>query len=275
MSLRGAATALTRDRSRGRFGNALQWHFGLESHDGEAKLDWEDRIEIKLVTVWARRDGRLVCDKLKVCDLGVDPWHKLSNVLWVFVDRVSRVVIGHRFFRLAGPARERLARSWGADPHFQRPDLFVEARQSGDQIAPAYYLAASWFRREGLFDGIEPLFGFDGAWWAAARRRARGREPAIALSWQGAERARCGHCGGRIRRSPEYQGFVGFFPGLHELPLAPSCAARGHVILEGERLPRCHVSSVEEQLRDIQGLTPPEQLWRLTDRVAEPDDHEH
>lgn len=275
LSLRGAAQALTPDRSRGRYGNALQWHFGLDPHDGDARLDWEDRIEIKIVTTWARRDGQIACDKLKVCDLSIDPWHKLSNVLWVLVDRVSRLVIGHRFFHLAGPARERLAASWGADPHFARPDLFVEARQSGDQIAPAYYLAASWFRREAIFDGVPPLYGFDSSWWSRARKRSRGSEPGITISWNGDERSRCGHCGGFVRRSPEPPGFRGCWPGLHELPLAPGCAARAHVMLEGERLLRCHVASEDECLLDVQGLVPQARLWRLADRVPEPDDHEH
>ena len=96
---------------RGRHGNALQWHFGLEAHDSEAVLDWEDRIEIKMVSVWSNRSGDVLCDKLKVCDQGIDPWHKLANVLWVFVDRMSRVVLGHRFTHLAGDLAGSLHRT--------------------------------------------------------------------------------------------------------------------------------------------------------------------
>ncbi|MCA9688062.1 MAG: hypothetical protein KC636_00520, partial [Myxococcales bacterium] len=59
LPLAPAAELVTPARSRGRFGNALQWHLGLEPHDGAATLDWEDRIEIKMVSVWRRRGGAL------------------------------------------------------------------------------------------------------------------------------------------------------------------------------------------------------------------------
>jgi hypothetical protein len=122
-----AAAMLGSAKSRGRHGNALQWHLGLAPHDGDATLDWEDRIEVKLVSVW-RRGDRVVCDKLKVCDADLDPWRKLANVLWVFADRTTRIVIGSARTTMAGPMRERLAQVWDRDPHFDAPDLFVEAR---------------------------------------------------------------------------------------------------------------------------------------------------
>ena len=102
LGLAPAAALVAGPRARGRFGNALQWHFGLEPHDSSEQLDWEDRVELKLVSLWRRREGPLACDKLKVCDLTMDPWRKLGNVLWVFVDRMTRVIVGHRFTRLAG-----------------------------------------------------------------------------------------------------------------------------------------------------------------------------
>ena len=144
LPLGAAAELVAPDRSRGRHGNALQWHLGLPPHDGQARLDWEDRIEIKLVSVW-QRAGAVVCDKLKVSDVAVDPWRKLSNVLWVFADRLTRVVVGTRAWSLRGAARERLSSAWSLDPHFDQPALVVEARERADgSAAPSYYLAARW-----------------------------------------------------------------------------------------------------------------------------------
>jgi hypothetical protein len=128
--------------ARGRFGNALQWHFGLDPHDSSEQLDWEDRVELKLVSVWRRRDGRLACDKLKVCDITADPWRKLGNVLWVFADRMTRVIVGHRFNRLAGPARSSLAAAWDttrtsiARPCSSRPASRTSARPPPTTSAP-------------------------------------------------------------------------------------------------------------------------------------------
>ncbi|MGB1701117.1 MAG: hypothetical protein ACPHRO_14255, partial [Nannocystaceae bacterium] len=142
--LRPAVSMFGTHMSRGRYGNALQWHLGLDSHDADAALDWEDIIEIKMVSVWRTPSGRLACDKLKVCDVSVDPKEKLSNVAFVLVDRVTRVVVGSRRLRLAGDLRESLAQRWDADPHFDAAPLFVESRGEGEKASPAYYLAARW-----------------------------------------------------------------------------------------------------------------------------------
>ena len=77
-----AAELLDEARGRGRHGNALQWHLGLEVVDTSPAPDWEERIEIKLVSVWQRGDGQLKCDRIKVCDASCDPWRKLANVLF-------------------------------------------------------------------------------------------------------------------------------------------------------------------------------------------------
>src|SRR6187399_2221717 len=69
-----AAARVASMRSRGRYGNALQWHFGLAAHDSAARLDWEDRIEIKLVSVWRRGLADVGTDKVKICDARIDPW---------------------------------------------------------------------------------------------------------------------------------------------------------------------------------------------------------
>ena len=136
MPLRPAAEMLDVRRSRGRYGNALQWHLGLESHDSEATLDWEDRIEIKLVSVW-RRGGRVVADKLKVCDASQDPSRKLSNLVLVFADRLTRVVVGARHVVLAGDRRRRLVQRWGQDPHFRLAEAKVFTRRRQGRGRPA------------------------------------------------------------------------------------------------------------------------------------------
>ncbi|MEE9381870.1 MAG: hypothetical protein V3V08_00450 [Nannocystaceae bacterium] len=275
--LGATARALTARRSRGRHGNALQWHLGLDPHDSDASLDWEGRIEIKLVSVWPRRDGRVVCDKLKVGELGTDPWHKLANVLWIFADRLSRVVVGYRFTHLGGERRRRLARAWSLDPHFDRPPIFVEARQSGAESAPAYYLSARWFQQEGVLTGVRALYGFDARWWSAARRRFSDRDPAIAVTWKGARRIRCPRCDGSLRAvQHDAGGGIGWWaPALHELPLGAACAVRAHILIAGECLPRVACASMREVMAALEGDLKPSELWRLADRVGEPEDHMH
>src|SRR5690606_26177909 len=83
-----AAALVASSRSRGRHGNALQWHFGLEPPDASPGRDWEDRIESTWISVWSRGQGSRACDNVTVCDLNTDPWHKLGNVLWVLADRL-------------------------------------------------------------------------------------------------------------------------------------------------------------------------------------------
>jgi hypothetical protein len=263
-------------RSRGRYGNALQWHLGLEPHDSAAELDWEDRIEIKLVSVWRRSDGRLGCDKLKVCDVGVDPAHKLSNVLWVFADRLTRVIVGHRFFRLCGETRERMVAAWDVDPHFGRPPLFVEARESGDESAPAYYLAAHWFEDEGLLpEQAAGVFPFDARWWSQARREHGGRDPLLVVASGDASRVQCPRCSGSLELDPDQLRDAGWTPARHGMPLGDRCALVGHAAVDVARLCRPAAGTLEELVAGVARATAPDGVWRLSDRVVEPDDHLH
>lgn len=273
--LGAAADLVAPPRSRGRHGNALQWHFGLAAHDGEAQLDWEDRIEIKLVSVWARAGG-VACDKLKVCDISVDPWHKLSNVLWVFADRLTRVVVATRMFTLAGPARLQLERSWSMDPHFDQPDLFVEARERADgAAAPAYYLAARWFAAAGLLPAPGPgIFPFDSRWWGQARAE-HGREPIPSVAVDPEGRQRCRRCGGPLRFSAEAVERNGWAPAHHGMPMGVICAPRGHFVVDGRRLSLPAEIPPEEMLDTFERRVPRDAVFRLSERVPEPDDHLH
>ena len=276
LALGPAVALVTAPGSRGRHGNALQWHFGLDPHDGDAARDWEDRIEIKLVTVW-RRGGAIVCDKLKICDLSLDPWAKLANVLWVLVDRVTRVVVGHRCTSLAGDARRDLEASWAMDPHFDRPALFVEAREQEGRMAPAYYLSGAWLRAHVVPAEVQGVFPFDAAWWAEARG-ARGRrgDPLLTL-WRGEVGAiACPRCGGQIHCDVARVVAEGAAPGAHAMPFGAECALRDHLVLDAGRLP---LPAVHPDRRDleaaIEGRIALDQVWRLADRVPEPEDHLH
>lgn len=262
-----AASALSTARSRGRHGNALQWHLGLAAHDAQAILDWEDRIEIKLVSVW-RRAGAVVCDKLKVCDIAVDPWAKLGNVAFVFADRTTRVVVGHAMFRLAGAARLGLGAAWDLDPHFDRPALFVEAREGEGGAAPAYYLAASWFTQSGLLAGLDRgVFGVPAGIGSAPR--------VTAVVAGGDGRGSCPRCGAPLRHDPQVVVAEGIARAHHGLPLPASCAPGEHVVVDRARLPIPTATSVEDAIAGLEGRWPQGLPWRLVDRVAEPDDHRH
>ncbi|HEY8379134.1 MAG TPA: hypothetical protein VIK91_21725, partial [Nannocystis sp.] len=278
LALGPAAELVTPRGSRGRYGSALQWHFGLQPHDGLDHLDWEDRIELKLVSVWRGRDGALQCDKLKVCDLTIDPWRKLANVLWVFADRLTRVVVGHRFTCLAGPMRERLEEAWGLDPHFDKPVLFVEAREQDQRQAPAYYLSAAWFRAEGILpDALSGVFPFDARWWASARGSGRGREPLVTL-WRGEPRGAlvCPRCGGKVHADPERLAREGWSPAVHAMPFGERCGLAGHFALAADRLPLAPGEPGRTALeRALLRLDPPDHVERLADHVVEPEDHLH
>lgn len=274
LPLGAAAELVAAGRSRGRHGNALQWHLGLEPHDGLATLDWEDRIEIKLVTVWrAGEDRHITCDKLKVCDVTVDPWAKLSNVLWVFADRITRMVVGHRFWRLAGPARERLERSWTLDPHFDRPDLFVEAREQDGRSAPAYYLAARWFVAEDLLPqdaaGVLPV---DARWWTEARSASGGRDPLITCVAGADAAAVCPRCDGPLTFDARRLGERGWSPARHGMPLGDACATREHVVVHRGHLAGTFTAEAEAALV---GTVDRDRIVRLADGVLEPEDHLH
>mgnify|MGYP007032564897 CR=1 FL=1 len=280
MPLGPAAALVASRRSRGRHGNALQWHLGLSPHDGDATLDWEDRIEIKLVSVWARgaRGERgLGCDKLKVCDVGIDPWHKLSNVLWVFADRLTRVVVGASLWQLQGAGRTRLETAWHADPHFGDPLLFVEAREHDGKRAPAYYLAARWFLEEGLLPTEVPpgVFPFDARWWNEVRRE-HGFDPlATLVSRSETGMVRCTRCGGPIHYDPARIADAGWSPARHGMPMEGPCALSGHFAVDAERLIASRIQTPEEFRAAVEGRTARCATWRLADRVEEPEDHLH
>lgn len=275
----GPAAALVAPRgSRGRYGSALQWHFGLEPHDGQARLDWEDRIELKLVSVWRTREGALACDKVKVCDVAIDPWRKLSNVLWVLADRLTRVVVGHRFTRLAGALRTRLEASWGLDPHFEQPQIFVEAREQEERQAPAYYLAAGWLKAEGIVPArASGVFPFDARWWGASTSAGRGREPQIAL-WRGEARGPlpCPRCAGPLHVDVARVAEEGWAEAQHAMPFGDACALRGHLVVDGARLVLAAGAPGRTELEAaLEGRLEVGRATRLADEVPEPDDHLH
>ncbi len=273
-----AMELVTARRSRGRYGNALQWHFGLEPHDGLAALDWEDRIEIKMLTVWRQKAGKLRCDKLKVCDQQLDPWHKLSNVLWVLVDRVTRVVVGSRLTCLAGPMRERLEACWQLDPHFDNPVMFVEAREQDGRQAPAYYVAARWFRDEGILpENLPGVYRYDAKWFREMRSlHGRKLDPLITLWRAPARELPCPRCRGRIIVDPACVTKDGWAPAQHTMPLGERCALRGHLVVDASQLPLSPIHPYREELEaGIERRVAPEHVWRLSDRVIEPEDHLH
>ncbi|MBL4689784.1 MAG: hypothetical protein JKY37_34670 [Nannocystaceae bacterium] len=279
----GPAAAFTSSvRSRGRHGNALQWHLGLRAHDNDGVPDWEGRIEIKLVSVWRRANGEVTSDKLKVCDIGVDPWSKLSNVLWVFADRLTRVVVGCRSWCLSGEARVSLEASWEADPHFDEPALFVEAREQGGggsqpvKRAPAYYLAARWLSQVGLLPDPKGVFAFD-AIWARDVRAEHGRDPVahvLTVHNPGAPH-RCRRCGGPVNYLADRLREFGWAPARHGMPHGGDCAVRGHFVVSPASL-LAPISLPAPHLLEILERREPEgQIWRLCDHVQEPDDHLH
>lgn len=268
-----AARFLSSARSRGRHGNALQWHLGLSPYDSEAGRDWEDRIEIKLVTVWSRPGGAVGCDKLKVCDIGVDPWHKLGCVLWVFADRLTRVVLSTRLWSLAGAAREALEASWHADPHFGDPPLFVEARETKGRRAPAYYVSGRWLEQASLLPTPGPgVFPFDAAWWRT-QTEEHGRDPVLHLATGEGAQA-CRRCTGPLRFDASACASQGWSPARHGMPMQGECAVRGHFVVDPARVVAPSVLDagwvaawLEERDRGA--------VWRLFDHVAEPEDHGH
>ena len=278
LGLGPAAALVAGPQARGRFGNALQWHFGLEPHDSSEQLDWEDRIELKLVSLWRRPGGALACDKLKVCDLTMDPWRKLGNVLWVFVDRMTRVVVGHRFTRLAGTSRSSLAVAWELDPHFERPPLFVEAREQDERQAPAYYLSAAWLGEHVLpKGGLRGVYRFDAAWWSGARDHGRWRRDPQLTLWHGqGSPLVCPRCAGPLHfELPQLQA-EGWAPAVHAMPLGPECGLRAHAVIDAAGLPLApDAHGWHDLAAALEGRTAPEQVERLSDQVLEPEDHEH
>jgi len=275
LPIRPAADLLSSPRSRGRHGNALQWHFGLDPHDGRAEPDWEGRIEIKLVSVWTTPQGRVASDKLKVCDLAVDPWRKLSNVLFVFADRMTRVIVGASFFHLQGDALARLRTSFAVDPHFDEPMLFVESREHAGRSAPAYYLSQRWLAQELLLPPPTPsILPIDRRWWNAVRAE-HGREPLPTLVDPGRPPIACPRCGAALRYDAAVVAARGWAPAWHGLPLGSRCAVVGHFAVDQGAIPVSAVATSAELRDAIEGRVERQALWRLADRVPEPEDHEH
>ena len=273
-----AAQHLSEARGRGRHGNALQWHLGLDAHDDSPTPDWEGRIEIKLVSVWQRADGRLSCDRIKVCEVGCDPWAKLANTVFVFADRLTRVVLGHQFFHLAGPSRERLARAWRMDPHFDRPPLMVESRDGPEGMSPAYYLAARWLEHEGLLPPhpVELGYRFNPKLWRELRAEQRGRAPLLTLARADlGDETPCPRCRGRLRVELDRVFERGWAPARHTMPLGDPCGLHAHIVVDPRRLPEPACATDREQFEAVEIRTPPDRLWRLADRVPEPEDHGH
>jgi hypothetical protein len=273
LPLAAAGRFLSGDGSRGRFGSALQWHLGLAEHDALAMLDWEDRIELKLVTVWRDAGGHVVCDKLKVCEARIDPWHKLANALLVYVDRATRVVLTSSRLHLD----EGAAAAWGGcddgDPHFGTGALYVETREGATGSDPAYYLSASWVRA-GMPPAVLPLDLRPADEELLGDRRRR----AWVVAREGG--ARCPACGAGIRFDADVLARRGWAPGAHppragktlaqELP----CGGARFAVVEPSVLPALRAPlSVEEHARELAGLFPP--TVRLSDRVFEPEDHGH
>lgn len=260
-----AAAMLSSKRSRGRHGNALQWHLGLDAHDARSEPDWEGRIEIKLVTLW-RVGAAVACDKLKVCDAQIDPWRKLANVLFVFADRLTRTVVGARQLHLDGPAWDRLVRAWELDPHFGAPDLFVESRQGEGGMSPAYYVSAAWLLAHVVPPELPGVF-------EGPRRVAHVGEPVLTLV--DGPGARCPRCGAALRYDDTVVAERGCAPAHHGLPLPPGCGARQHVVVGRTRLVAPALGSAQEQHAGLEGRMPADRLTRLADLIAEPDDHRH
>lgn len=282
LCLTPAAALVATPTSRGRMGNALQWHFGLDPHDSSEQLDWEDSVEIKLVSVW-QRGGRIACDKLKVCDLTADPWRKLGNVLWVFADRMTRTIVGHRFWRLAGADRQELAAAWHADPHFEQPALFVESREQDTGrkkapriSAPAYYLSAAWLAARLVPSDLPGVYPFDARWWSTARDHGtRRRDPALTL-WRGESAVRCPRCGGPLLVDVERVRGERWAPAVHAMPIGPDCGLRAHAVVDAGGLVLAPGALGRAALEAaIEGTGAPDQVACLADDVLEPDDHEH
>ncbi len=277
LCLAPGAALVAPQQSRGRHGNALQWHFGLESHDSSEDLDWEDRIELKLVSLWRRSDGRVTCDKLKVCETTADPWRKLGNVLWVFADRLTRVIVGHRFTCLAGPLREALAAAWDQDPHFDHPVLWIEAREQVDRQAPAYYVGPAFLQEFVIPAALPGVYRFDARWWSEARGHGhRRRDPQLAL-WRGETTPlACPRCGGPLHFEPDRVARDGFSPAAHAMPIGPDCGLRAHAVIASAGLPVAPGShGWHDVAAAVEGRVRPEHVDRLSDHVVEPDDHEH
>lgn len=283
-----AASQLMHARGRGRHGNALQWHLGLQKSDSLAQLDWEDRIEIKLVSVWRRPFDRLGCDKLKVCDANVDPWRKLSNVLWVCADRMTRVVQGCHLTHLQDCGWDALRRSWQQDPHFEQPDLFIESREtsrikdgaargglSRPSMAPAYYVSARWVSEHVLtrLPSARTFLQWDGASWQQWRKREW--PPCYLIVEAGREAPRCPACGEELVGQEGARPERGWIELLHPRGACPEFRERTVVGVDGSYIPKSPVLSREEQAQALSGAAAGTELIRLVDRCLEPEDHLH
>lgn len=271
-----AAQQLMGEQGRGRHGNALQWHLGLDVRDSRPELDWEDRIEIKLVSVWRRSDGGWSCDKLKVCDHGVDPWHKLSNVLWVMADRMTRVVLASALRSLSGGMYQAMAQAWDQDPHFGAPDLFVESRDRGSSMSPAYYLSAALMRQEIVEPASRGALASPLVWdpASAARWRKDGNPVRWMLVDEGQALPRCPICQAELRIEDASQIDRGWVELVHA-PSPSPCRDWNWVGVDGAHVPKSPVLTRVEQAHALRGIPGEAPLIRLAQRCPEPLDHGH
>lgn len=265
MPLGPAAAIVASSRSRGRHGNALEWHLGLDGHDTRSEPDWEGRIEIKLVTV-SLRAGAIACDKLKVCDAQIDPWRKLANVMFVLADRLTRTVVGHRFVHLAGAPRDALVRAWSVDPHFDAPALFIESRETDGAMSPAYYVSAAWLLEHVVPSALPGVL-------EAPRRQPHSGEPVLTVIDAGV--AACPRCRAPLRFDPATLARHGAAAAHHGMPLPAGCGARQHVVVTADRVCPPAIGSKAEQHAALHGLLDRDRVVRLAELVAEPDDHGH
>ncbi|MCA9689624.1 MAG: hypothetical protein KC636_08440, partial [Myxococcales bacterium] len=185
----------------------------------------------------------------------------------------------HRFFRLAGALRAQLEADFALDPHFDHPNLFVETREQDTRQAPAYYLAARWLRDAAILPSSAlGVFPFDARWWSEARR-AHGRDepPKIAL-WEPGDGAmtRCPRCDGALRVDAARVDREGWSPAIHTMPLGERCALHAHLVVDARALPLPKGAPGRAELEaGITGQVTLEKVWRLADRIPEPDDHLH
>ncbi len=307
MGLRGiclapAARVVAPARSRGRHGLALQWHLGLAAHDPSPLPDWEERIEVKLLTVWRRSDGTLASDKVKICEASSDPNAKLANVLWVLADHATRVVVGHTYTVLAGPMRAELESSWYEDPHFGEPTIYVESRDSGRACSPAYYLTPSFVSKHvlapmgplsGVFEHTSSLaasaqaraaFGLEDRASAAAMTTGPDtyssagslQAPALvadAHSLSPSDPVRCPSCTGELLVTGQDLAQRGVLFAAHRL--ARGCPHPWVRVVDQSALVPATICSRSEQIDLVVDRVPLASIWRVSDRVLEPEDHLH
>ena len=154
----------------------------------------------------------------------------------------------------------------------------IESRDGPEGMSPAYYLAADWPITAGLLPRGRVGLGypFDASWWRAVRAEHRGRDPLVTLAREetGASTP-CPRCHGHLRTDLDQVFERGWAPAVHAMPIGDPCGLRGHAVLDPRRLPEPSCIADDEQFAGVEGRTDASRLWRLADRVPEPDDHGH